>query len=170
MKKILILGVGNILLADEGVGVRTVEKLQKEYVFSENVEVIDGGTLGIRLMDCIMDCDHLIVVDAVQNGQAPGTLYRLLGDDLRKSMSFKDSMHQADLVETLTHCELIGHRPQSVVIGIEPKEYAPWSEELTPVIQEKIDDLAKMVLDEIESLGGKFSAASPTFAITDKAL
>ncbi len=161
MKKILVLGVGNILLADEGVGVRVAQKLEKEYTFSDNVLVMDGGTLGIRLMDCIMDCDYLIVVDAVQNGQPPGTLYRLLGDDLRKSMSFKDSMHQADLVETLTHCELVGHRPQSVVIGIEPKEFAPWSEELTPVIQEKIDDLKKMVLKEVKDAGGSYSDSTP---------
>ena len=118
MKNILVLGVGNILLADEGVGVRVVEKLENEYSFSDNVLIIDGGTLGIRLMEYIMNCDYLIVVDAVQNGQPPGTLYRLVGDDLRKSMAFKDSMHQADLIETRTHCELIGNRPQSVIIGI----------------------------------------------------
>lgn len=157
MKKILVLGVGNILLADEGVGVRVVEKLQKEYDFSDSVQVMDGGTLGIRLMEYIMDCDYLIVVDAVQNGEKPGTLYRLTGNDLRKSMSFKDSMHQADLIETLTHCELVGSRPDCVIVGIEPREYEPWSENLTPEVEDKLEELTKTVLNEVSAAGGTFS-------------
>ncbi|WP_045211088.1 HyaD/HybD family hydrogenase maturation endopeptidase [Desulfonatronovibrio magnus] len=156
MKNILVLGVGNILLGDEGIGVRIVEKLEQEYEFSENVRLMDGGTLGIRLMEYIMDCDFLIVVDAVLNKHPPGTVYRLEGNDLRKSMAFKDSMHQADLLETLTHCELIGSRPESVIIGIEPKEYEPWSEKLTFEVERKIDDLCKAVLDEISAAGGTF--------------
>ncbi len=160
MKNILVLGVGNILLADEGVGVRVVEKLENENSFSDNVLLIDGGTLGIRLMEYIMNCDYLIVVDAVQNGQPPGTLYRLVGDDLRKSMAFKDSMHQADLIETLTHCELIGNRPQSVIIGIEPRQFEPWSSELTPEVSSRLDELAKMVLDEITVAGGSYTPIS----------
>ena len=76
-KQILVLGVGNILLRDEGIGVRIIEQLQSNYCFSANVELMDGGTLGLRLLDPIAQAEHLIVVDAVQNGQAPGTLYRL---------------------------------------------------------------------------------------------
>ena len=78
---------------------------------------MDGGTLGIRLMDAIMGCDLLIVVDAVLGGGEPGTLYRLEGEGLRESMSFRDSMHQTDLVDTLIYCDLAGHRPDAVVIG-----------------------------------------------------
>lgn len=157
MKKILVLGVGNILLGDEGIGVRIVEKLEQEYEFSENVRLMDGGTLGIRLMEYIMDCDYLIVVDAVLNQNPPGTVYRLEGNDLQKSVAFKDSMHQADLLETLTHCELIGSRPECVIIGIEPREYEPWSEKLTPEVESKIDDLCKAVLNEVSAAGGTFS-------------
>ncbi|WP_244147301.1 HyaD/HybD family hydrogenase maturation endopeptidase [Desulfonatronovibrio hydrogenovorans] len=162
MKKILVLGVGNILLGDEGVGVRVVEKLESEFEFSDNVRVMDGGTLGIRLMDYIMECDYLVVVDAVLNKMPPGTVYRLIGDDLRKSMAFKDSMHQADLVETLTHCELIGSRPECVIIGVEPKEFAPWSEKLTPEVQVKIDELTEMVLSEVELAGGTYQSKDQT--------
>ena len=75
-EQVLVLGVGNILFSDEAIGVRTVEHLQQCASLPGNVELMDGGTLGIRLMDAIMGCDLLIVVDAVLGGGEPGTLYR----------------------------------------------------------------------------------------------
>ena len=116
-EQVLVLGVGNILFSDEAIGVRTVEHLQQCASLPGNVELMDGGTLGIRLMDAIMGCDLLIVVDAALGGGEPGTLYRLEGEGLRESMSFRDSMHQTDLVDTLIYCDLAGHRPDAVVIG-----------------------------------------------------
>ena len=98
-QQILVLGVGNTLLRDEGIGVKIIEELDAGYDFSDNVELMDGGTLGLRLLDPIAQTDHLIVVDAVQNGQAPGTLYRLPADELAKRVAFKNSLHQLDLVE-----------------------------------------------------------------------
>ena len=78
-ERALVLGVGNILFSDEGIGVRTVERLQRYAALPDNVVLMDGGTLGIRLMDAIMDCDVLVVVDAVLGGGEPGTIYRLEG-------------------------------------------------------------------------------------------
>ena len=153
-KRILVLGVGNILLRDEGVGVRVVERLQADYSFSPNVSLLDGGTLGIKLMDAISSSDFLIVVDAVLNGQPPGTFYRLTGDEVRKSVAFKYSLHQTDLLETLACCELVGTRPETVVVGIEPEDYAPWSDELTSTIQGLVAEMSELVLLEIEKAGG----------------
>ena len=76
-KHILVLGVGNLLLGDEGTGVRVIEKLEDEYVFSNNVELYDGGTLGLKLLEPICRADFAIVVDIVQAGGAPGTIYRI---------------------------------------------------------------------------------------------
>ncbi len=156
-KKILVLGVGNILLRDEGVGVRVAERLQERYSFAPNVEIMDGGTLGLKLMDAMISCDYLIVVDAVLNGGTPGSVYRLTGDQIRKSLAFKNSLHQTDLIETLVCCELVGHCPETVVIGIEPKDYSPWSDHLTHVIQKKLETITKRVLKEIESAGGEYT-------------
>ena len=132
-EQVLVLGVGNILFSDEAIGVRTVEHLQQCASLPGNVELMDGGTLGIRLMDAIMGCDLLIVVDAVLGGGEPGTLYRLEGEGLRESMSFRDSMHQTDLVDTLIYCDLAGHRPDAVVIGMEPADYHTMEIGLTPI-------------------------------------
>ena len=155
-KRILVLGVGNILLRDEGVGVRVVERLQADYSFSPNVSLLDGGTLGIKLMEAISSSDVLIVVDAVLNGQPPGTFYRLTGEEVRKSVAFKYSLHQTDLLETLACCELVGNRPETVVLGIEPEDYSPWSDELTPTVKNRVPELAQVVLEEIRRAGGHF--------------
>lgn len=156
-KKILVLGVGNILLRDEGVGVRVVEKLLREYDFADNVTLLDGGTLGMRLIDPILQSEYLVVVDAVLGDGQPGDVYRLTGDDLRRSLAFKNSLHQADLVETLVYCDMLGNRPETVVIGVQPVDYSPWSDVLSPAIAAKVDRLAELTLAEIGAAGGQYT-------------
>jgi hydrogenase maturation protease len=155
-KRILVLGVGNILLHDEGVGVKAVDKLQAEYDFSDNVQLFDGGTLGLRLLDPISEADHLIVVDCVRNGHRPGTLYRFSMEDFEKRVTVKNSLHQLDLVETLAFAEIIGNRPTTVVVGIEPENIMPWGLELTEVVQARLEDMCATVLEEITAAGGSF--------------
>ncbi|MCM0756842.1 HyaD/HybD family hydrogenase maturation endopeptidase [Desulfovibrio aminophilus] len=159
-KRILVLGVGNILYTDEGVGVRVVEHLQERYSFSENVTLMDGGTLGTRLMGPILESDFLIVVDAVLGGDPPGAIYRLTGEDLRKSLAFKDSMHQTDLVDTLIYCGLVGNRPDAVVVGIEPEDYQSMAVELSPTLAKRVEDMAQVVLREIEQAGGSHTPSA----------
>ena len=156
-KQILVLGVGNVLLRDEGIGVKVVERLQQRYRFSSNVEVMDGGTLGLRLLDPISRADHLIVVDAVQNGQPPGTLYQLPVDELEKRVTFKNSLHQLDLVETLAYAEVLRDRPTAVIIGIEPADISPWGMELSQAVHSQMEDMCTMVLKEIELAGGSYT-------------
>lgn len=153
-RNILVLGVGNILFTDEGVGVRLVERLQAEYDFSENVTLMDGGTLGTRLMDPIMACKYLVVVDAVLGDGAPGSIYRLTGDDLRKSLAFKNSLHQTDLVDTLIYCDILGNRPEAVIVGIEPHDYQTMAVDLSDTIQTRMPDLVAAVLAEVAKAGG----------------
>ncbi|ABB38936.2 hydrogenase expression/formation protein [Oleidesulfovibrio alaskensis G20] len=157
-KRILVLGVGNILYTDEGLGVRAVESLMDRYEFSDNITLMDGGTLGIKLMDAIMSCEQLIVVDAVLGGDAPGSVYRLTGEDLRKSLGFNDSMHQTDLVDTLIYCEIAGNRPQAVVIGMEPYDYQSMGTELSATVAERLPAMCEIVLKEVSDHGGRWSA------------
>jgi hydrogenase maturation protease len=150
---VTILGVGNILLSDEGVGVRVVERLDRCYRFPDNVQILDGGVLGMRLMGVIGSTDILIVVDAVKNQQAPGTLYRLADEQVPRRVLAKQSMHQLDLPEVLALCSAIDKNPHTVVVGIEPEEISNMNVELTPAIAAKVDDLVRMVLTELERLG-----------------
>lgn len=153
MEKVLVLGVGNMLFTDEGIGVRAVELAEKRHVFPDNVTLLDGGTLGMGLMDALLDCDVAFVLDAVLGGDEPGSLYRLTGDDLRKSVSFRDSMHQTDLVDTLIYCDWMGHRPEAVVLGMEPVDYQAMGTELSPLAAQRLPLLVDLLIRELKARG-----------------
>lgn len=152
-QKILVLGVGNILLADEGIGVRAIEHLQNHYSFPAHVRLLEGGTQGLMLMDALMDCDILIVLDAVLGKGEPGTFYRLTDDNLRQSLTFRDSMHQTDLVDTLISCDLAGHRPDAIVLGMQPADYTSLCPELTPAVAQRLPAFCDWALKELRALG-----------------
>ena len=155
-KRITILGVGNLLFTDEGVGIRVVEALQDRYEFPENVKVVDGGTLGMNLLGLISGVDYLIVVDAVRNGGEPGTFYRLAGEEIPKRIRAKNSLHQVDLLEALTCCQALDKVPETVILGVEPEDITTLGVELTPTIGGRVDSLVNAVLGELTSLGGSY--------------
>jgi len=156
LNKVLILGIGNILFSDEGVGIRVIERIREQYRFPDNVTVLDGGVLGLSLMSYIVEHDHLIVVDAIRNKGVPGTIYRLEGKDIPKRFLAKNSVHQVDFLETLMSCQVIERLPTTIIIGIEPLDIDTMSLELTDLIKEKIDTLIELVLKEISLLGIPF--------------
>jgi hydrogenase maturation protease len=151
---ITVLGIGNILLSDEGFGVRVIEKLYEEYDFPDNVSVVDGGVLGIHLLGVLSEARHLIVVDAVKNKQAPGTMYRLEKEELPERILLKNSLHQTDFLETLTLCQAIDKVPQTtVVLGVEPEDITTHSVDLTPAVAARVEDMMARVIQELEMLG-----------------
>ena len=151
---ITVLGIGNILLTDEGFGVRVVEKLYDEYEFPDNVSLVDGGVLGINLLGVIAEARHLIVVDAVKNKQPPGTLYRLEKDELPERILLKNSLHQTDFLETLTLCQAIDKVPDTtVVFGVEPEDILTHSVDMTPTVAARVDEMIDLVLRELKQLG-----------------
>lgn len=167
--RILILGVGNILYTDEGFGVRVAEELIQRYEFSPNVEVLDGGTLGLKLMGPIMESDYLIIVDIVLNEGQPGDMFRLLGDDLSKACAFKNSMHQTDLLDTLSQCSLVGKVPDDVVLyGVEPFNYQDLSAALSPVLEARLPEVMDAVLAEVERAGGAYTPRTEMNPATEK--
>ncbi|MDJ0857232.1 MAG: HyaD/HybD family hydrogenase maturation endopeptidase [Desulfobacterales bacterium] len=156
--QITILGIGNILLTDEGFGVRVIEKLFDEYEFPDHVAVVEGGVLGIHLLGTLSKTDHLIVVDAVKNKQPPGTLYRMEKEELPERIVMKNSLHQTDFLETLTLCEMIDKAPQTIVVlGAEPEDIVTHSVELTPVVAGQVDETVARVLGELDRLGVSYA-------------
>jgi hydrogenase maturation protease len=155
---VLVLGLGNILLKDEGVGVRVIERINRKFRFPPNVEVVDGGVLGLNLLGRIRDARNLIVVDAVKRGRPPGTLYRVSGEDISPRLYPKISLHQVDLIEALTICRILWGLPPTVILGVEPQDISDWGVELTEVVAAKVDDLVQMVLLELSSLGVAWEA------------
>lgn len=153
-RRILILGVGNTLLKDEGAGVRVVEYLRERYEFPESVSCIDGGTAGPALTSLLSAFDHAIIVDAVRYGSAPGTLYRIPADQLSISPPVMATAHQIGIrdVLALVMLENDEHCPETVIIGVEPQEVSPGLE-LTPEIGALIPQLARLVMEELGRFG-----------------
>ena len=152
-RPILVLGVGNILLSDEGVGVRVIEALQK-YRLPQGVEVLDGGTAGLELIDIISRRKKVIVVDAVRGGEPPASVYRLSGDELaeqgRRQLT---SIHQVGLQEALRRTEITGGTPDEVVIlGIEPASVETGLE-LSPEVASVVPRVVELILKEINGGG-----------------
>jgi hydrogenase maturation protease len=154
---VVIMGVGSILMTDEGFGVRVIEALDRLYDFPENVSVVDGGVLGLNLLGTISEADHLIVIDAIRNRGTPGDLYRLTGEAIPARIRAKNSLHQVDFLETLTLCQAVGEVPETVVLGVEPADTETLSVELSPAVQERIDPMIGMVLAEADRLNIPYS-------------
>jgi hydrogenase maturation protease len=146
--KIVILGVGNLLLSDEGVGVHVANELMKMDLPPE-VSVVEGGTDGFRLLNVITEADRLIVIDAVKGGADPGSIYRFDIDDVRNCPSgFKTSVHQIGILEVIDLSELIGKKPHTTIIGIEPKSIE-MGMELTPEIKSKVPRIIELIFEEL---------------------
>jgi len=155
-KHITVLGVGNFLFADEGLGVHVVERLMDGYEFSENVSVEDGGVLGLELLGIMSETDHLIVVDTIRKGAVPGTFHRMEGEQIPRRMRAKNSLHEVDFIEAFTCCQLLDKVPETVILGLEPLDIETLSIELTPTIRDRVDFLVDEVLSELDRLGAGY--------------
>ena len=153
-KNIVVMGVGNVLLKDEGIGVRVIEALAERFEFPSNVELVDGGVLGLSLLGVVRDAGKLVVVDAIRLGDPPGTLHRLAGNDIPDRVYKKTSLHQVDLVEALTICRNLWEMPPTVILGVEPLDITPWGVELTEPVAARMEDLILKVLEETDRFGG----------------
>lgn len=152
---ILILGIGNILWADEGFGVRVLEELQRRYAFPENVTLMDGGTQGIYLAQYICEADILIVFDAVDYDLPPATLKRVEGEDVPNYLGVKKiSLHQTGFQEVLAIADMMGQYPdQLLLIGVQPVELDDYGGSLRPAVRAQILPAIEMALDYLSSLG-----------------
>ncbi len=155
LPKTLVLGIGNTVMSDDGVGVKVVQRLKGEYRFDGSVAIVDGGTLGLDLLPMLEGIERLIVVDAVETGKAPGTCVRLTGEELPIALETKVSPHQMGLKDLLSVAELLGHKPREMVlIGVQPASIE-MDTELTEVVAAKVDVLMNNVLEELHNFGIK---------------
>ena len=153
-EKTLILGLGNTLLRDEGLGVRLIERLRQQYRFPHEVQIVDGGTLGLDLLPYLEGVRRLLVVDAVMFDAEPGRLIRLEGDAIPSHVTFKVSPHQAGLQDLLATARLQGCLPPTVVVwGMQPVSFHEWGVALTEIVEARLPVLLNAVLDELRKWG-----------------
>jgi hydrogenase maturation protease len=153
MKKIIILGIGCTLMADQGFGVSVIQALMERFDFQENTQLVDGGLLGVGLTGTIAQADHLIVIDAISNNGKPGDIYRLEGRQILQRLADRNHVQQVEFLEALAHCQVLDNPPQAVLLGIEPDDTQTLTCALTPVLKEKMDAMTARVLKELDRLG-----------------
>lgn len=146
MEKITVLGVGNILMQDEGFGVRVVEQLLASYSFPENVQVLDGGTLGMELLRFLIETDKLILVDAVNGTLPPGSFYQFNHDEVKAYFKEKVSMHELGIQDVLAVLETLGKPAKEIkILGVQPVAI-DIGLELTPLVASAVDDVVEKLL------------------------
>lgn len=151
--RIVVLGVGNILLSDEGVGVCAIEALRERYVLPDSVEVIDGGTSGMALLEDLFGADLLIVADAVKAGKPPSSIIRIAGDDVPVFFRSKISPHQVGLSDALANLAFMEQLPrETVIIGVEPVSLETRLQLSLPVAAQ-LPDVVAMIVTELRAHG-----------------
>ncbi|MEF3191594.1 MAG: HyaD/HybD family hydrogenase maturation endopeptidase [Campylobacterales bacterium] len=151
--KIVVVGVGNVLFRDEGVGVFAAKFLEANYTFTPPIEIVDGGTLGFGLMGYFHEYERVVIVDTVSVEDEPGALYRLPSDVLMGMGSYRKTAHEVEVLEMLEICSLLEKIADVVVIGIVPEDIQTVQIGLSKPIEEAFSALIAAIVREVESYG-----------------
>jgi hydrogenase maturation protease len=146
----LVLGLGNLVHSDDGAGVHAIHRLQKDERVPADVVLIDGGTQGLSLLPHISGFRRMLVIDAVDAGEAPGTLLRVEGRAL-ENMPGKPSVHQLGFADLMVTMKLLGDVPEEIVVlGVQP-ESTEWSVELSASVAKTMDSLIDAAIMQLHS-------------------
>lgn len=152
---VLILGIGNVLWADEGFGVRCVEHLAQNWALPETVKLLDGGTQGLYLLPFLEEADTLVVFDAVDYGLTPGTMKVVEGDEVPRFMGAKKmSLHQTGFQDVIATAQLMGYCPETLIlIGCQPEELEDYGGGLRDVVAAQIEPAVHIALTKLAQMG-----------------
>jgi hydrogenase maturation protease len=146
--KVLILGVGNLLRGDDGFGVHLIHSLA-EHAFPANVRLLEAGVVSHQFIPLFREIDRLIVVDAVEAGDLPGSIFRFAPAAMAFGSEQMVSLHQIGLIDVLQMAAWSGGEPETVVIGVQPKDAAAWSLELSPEVSAAIPKVKALIMEEL---------------------
>ncbi len=171
-REVLVLGIGNLLWADEGFGVRCAELLAATVQLPPTVTVMDGGTQGLYLLPYVQTAKRLIVFDAVDYGLPPGTMKIVDGDEVPRFMGAKKmSLHQTGFQEVLAAAALTGQLPESLMlIGVQPEELDDYGGSLRPVVKARVADAVNIAVKRLLAWGVPVVLRNGAAAINDSAL
>lgn len=151
--KILVLGIGNLILQDEGVGIQAIQQLEAQFKIPPDIEILDGGTSGMELLTPISDAEQIIILDAVKTGKPAGTIIRLDNEEIPTFFRTKVSPHQVGLADVLAAATLTDSMPRNLVLfGVEPLEI-DLGMELSAPVAEQMPSLIQMIVDELKIMG-----------------
>jgi hydrogenase maturation protease len=150
---VLVLGVGNVLMGDDSIGVRVVDEIGRRFHLPEGVEILDGGTSGMELLSYISGRKYLIIVDAIKSGLTPGTVVKVEGEDVPVKFMTRISPHQLGLSDVLAAATVSGQLPENMVLfGIEPKR-VELGFDLSDEVRAGFEKLVQTVIGELTRLG-----------------
>ena len=154
----LVLGIGNLLLSDEGAGCRCVEELERRYTLPPEVRCVDGGTAGFELLPLVEDAQVLIIIDALKDGRQPGTVILVEDEAVPRLMLTRTSPHQIGISEVLATAQLTGKVPERLLLfGIEPKSLEV-AMGLSPEVEQGLEKALDAVVSSLRCLGHIVSA------------
>ncbi len=157
--KITILGIGNTLFSDEGVGIHVLPLVEEELKGFENIEIIEGLTDGMRLLGPVEDAESLIIIDAINAGKKPGTIITLVGDEIPAYFGIKMSVHQMGFQEVLMAAKLRERYPRQIVMyGMQPSSLE-LGVELTETNQKKLVELKDVVINQVKAWRAAYETA-----------
>jgi hydrogenase maturation protease len=145
-EKILIVGMGNLIYRDEGIGVHIIQEMRKMDLPS-HIELLDIGTSTMDLISYLKEVKKLIIIDAMRAGGRPGTIYKCKPEDLLPKDEGPISLHEIGLLETLNMTKKMGMEIETVIVGVEP-EIMDWGTELTEAVKNKIPMIIEAVIKE----------------------
>jgi hydrogenase maturation protease len=149
----MILGLGNVLRRDEGLGIRALWRLQEEYTLPEDIQPVDGGTLGLELLSYLEEARRVLVLDAALTDGPPGTLLRLAGDDVPAFLGMRTSPHEIGLADLLAVARLRGTAPSEIVVlGMQP-EVIELGWELSETVEAQLEALVEAAVGELQVWG-----------------
>ncbi|NJN46803.1 MAG: hydrogenase maturation protease [Candidatus Competibacteraceae bacterium] len=150
---VLVLGIGNLLLQDEGVGVHVINELQRRFHFPPEVELLDGGTAGMELVEAMLDREQVIIVDAIRSDETPGTLIQLEGDAVPAFLQQHLTPHQLGIADVLATLTIAGRKPDRLILlGIVPGSME-LSVTLSDELQGQFDELVEQVAVKLTEFG-----------------
>ena len=153
LRRTTVIGLGNPLMGDDGLGVLALERLRERYELPSSVEVVDGGTWGMRLLPAIEDAESLLLIDAIDLGRLPGSLIVLHRDEIPRTFHRMVSPHQIDVGEVLALCEVRGRLArQAVAVGLQPERIA-FGCGVSDVVASRLDVLVGAAVHQLEAWG-----------------
>ena len=148
IKDTVILGIGNILLQDDGVGVHVIKQLENENLPS-TIELVDGGTSTLDTLGLFLDYKKVIVVDCLRSGLKPGTIYKIKPDDIKNYKKENLSIHDVQILDVVKMANMMNKYPEVVIFGIEPEKIAV-DLEMTQIMVSKIPEIISNIKKELE--------------------
>jgi hydrogenase maturation protease len=147
-RSVLILGIGNILQSDDGLGIHIVNHITQNIELPDDAEAIDGGTAGFDLIPLLTGREKIIIVDALRVDDEPGSIYRFKPEDASKSRASL-SLHEVGIIEVIDMLRLLGENPQIEIIGIVPEDLDTLNMNISPSVRRSIPDAIIQIMDAV---------------------